>query len=52
LETFDYSTLTIDRDGEHVLVVKLDRPEVLNAINTQMGRELLDLWTRFTAESC
>ncbi|HJX46936.1 MAG TPA: enoyl-CoA hydratase-related protein [Gaiellaceae bacterium] len=50
METFDYSTLTIDRDGEHVLVVKLDRPEVLNAINTQMGRELLDLWTRLTAE--
>jgi enoyl-CoA hydratase/carnithine racemase len=33
-----------------VLVVKLDRPEVLNAINTKMGRELLDLWTRLTAE--
>ena len=24
----------------------LNRPEVMNAINTQMGRDLLDLWTR------
>jgi enoyl-CoA hydratase len=44
------STLTVEREGEHVLVVTLNRPEVLNAINTQMGRELGDLWTRLTAE--
>ena len=35
---FEYPTLTVAPDGEHVLVVTLDRPEVLNAINTQMGR--------------
>ena len=28
----------------------LDRPEVLNAINTRMGREQLELWTRLTAD--
>ncbi|MCX7962529.1 MAG: enoyl-CoA hydratase-related protein [Burkholderiales bacterium] len=42
----EYRTLALDARGEHVLVVRLNRPEVLNAIDTQMGRELLDLWTR------
>jgi enoyl-CoA hydratase len=50
MTAFDYATLTAERDGEHVLVVTLDRPEVLNAINTQMGVDLLDLWTRLTAQ--
>jgi enoyl-CoA hydratase/carnithine racemase len=45
-----YATLKLEDDGEHVLVVTLNRPEVLNAINTQMGRDQLDLWTRLTAE--
>jgi len=44
-----YATLAVGRDGEHVLVVTLNRPEVLNAINTQMGRDLADLWTRLAA---
>ena len=37
------------RDGG-VAVVTLNRPEVLNALNTQMGRDLLDLWTRLTED--
>lgn len=45
-----YDTLELKQVGDHVLVVTLNRPEVLNAINTQMGRDLLDLWTRLTAE--
>src|SRR3954468_19687215 len=49
-----YPTLKIDSSHEgsrpHVLVVTLDRPEVLNALNTQMGRDLYDLWTKLTAE--
>jgi enoyl-CoA hydratase len=49
-ETLDYETLAIERVGEHVLVATLNRPDVLNAINTQMGRDLLDLWTRLTVE--
>src|SRR5690606_32500967 len=44
-----YATLSIERRGEHVLVARLNRPEVLNALDTQMGRELLDLWTRLAA---
>ena len=42
----NYQTLALSRVGEHVLVVALNRPEVLNAINTQMGQDLLDLWTQ------
>jgi len=45
-----YQTLALEQKGEHVLLVTLNRPEVLNAINTQMGRDQLDLWTRLTAD--
>ena len=45
-----YETLSLELRGEQVLLVKLNRPEVLNAINTQMGRDQLDLWTRLSAE--
>ena len=37
------------------MLVTLNRPEVLNAINTQMGIDQLDLWTkphRGTGASC
>ncbi|MDH4189293.1 MAG: enoyl-CoA hydratase-related protein [Betaproteobacteria bacterium] len=44
-----YETLSLEPAGEYVLVAKLNRPEVLNAINTRMGCDLLDLWTRLTA---
>lgn len=40
-----YETLLIETIGDHLLKVTLNRPEVGNARNTQMGRDLLDLWT-------
>jgi enoyl-CoA hydratase len=46
----EYATLKLERKGEHVLLVTLNRPESLNAINTQMGRDTLALWTQLTAE--
>jgi len=45
----NYQTLALQPQDD-VLVVKLNRPEVLNAINTQMGHDLFDLWTRLTAQ--
>jgi enoyl-CoA hydratase len=45
-----YQTLALETRDEHVLVVTLNRPQVLNALNTQMGRDKLDLWTRLAAE--
>ena len=37
-------------EDEHVLLVTLNRPQVLNALNTQMGKDKIDLWTRLAAE--
>jgi enoyl-CoA hydratase/carnithine racemase len=47
----DYETLATIASEPHILVVTLNRPEVANAINTQMGRDLLDLWTRLTEDA-
>ena len=46
----DYATLKTEF-ADHVLTVTLNRPEVRNALNTQMGRDLGDLWTRLTADA-
>jgi enoyl-CoA hydratase/carnithine racemase len=46
-----YETLATHNAEPHILVVTLNRPNVANAINTQMGRDLLDLWTRLTDDS-
>ena len=45
----NYQTLSLEQQ-DRVVIVRLNRPAVLNAINTQMGHDLFDLWTRLTAE--
>lgn len=47
----DYTTIACEMKGPHVLLVTLNRPQVMNAINTQMGHDLLDLWTRLTEDA-
>lgn len=47
---YRYTTLACDLAQPHVLLVTLNRPEVRNAFNTQMGQELLDLWTHLSVE--
>lgn len=47
----DYPTLQTHRHEGGILVVTLNRPEVLNAISTQMGHDLLDLWSRLTVDA-
>jgi enoyl-CoA hydratase/carnithine racemase len=42
-------TLTVATPREHVVVVTLNRPEVANAMNTQMGLDLLDAFDGFCA---
>jgi enoyl-CoA hydratase/carnithine racemase len=44
-----YPTLAVEKQGA-ILVVTLNRPDVLNAINTQMGHDLYGLWTSLAAE--
>jgi enoyl-CoA hydratase/carnithine racemase len=46
-----YETLALEPRGDRLLLVRLNRPEVLNALNTKMGEELTDLWSRLTAEA-
>lgn len=40
-----YETLLLDRPQEHVLQVTFNRPERRNAMNTQVGRDILDLFS-------
>jgi enoyl-CoA hydratase len=45
-----YETLKLNTPVPGVLVVTLNRPEVRNAINTKMGEEMVDLFTRINAD--
>lgn len=45
VEDLKFETLEISRPVDHVMLVTLNRPEVRNAFNTQMGGELLQLWS-------
>lgn len=39
-----YETLRTQTHSKHILLVTINRPEVANAFNTQMARELIDLF--------
>jgi enoyl-CoA hydratase/carnithine racemase len=45
-----YETLRTETKGDHVLLVTLDHPPA-NALNTQMGRDLFDLWQRLAIDA-
>jgi enoyl-CoA hydratase/carnithine racemase len=40
----DYETLLVAPQDDHLLLVTLNRPDALNALNTQMGLDLVDLF--------
>jgi len=46
-----YSTLLVSMAEPHILKVTLNRPEVGNALNTQMGHDFFDLWSRLTEDA-
>ncbi|MEZ5740539.1 MAG: enoyl-CoA hydratase-related protein [Burkholderiaceae bacterium] len=46
-----YETLLLEMIDPQVLLVTLNRPARANALNTQMGRDYLDLWSRLTADA-
>src|SRR5690349_8083632 len=41
---FAFATLRIDRPSPHVRLVTLDRPDAANAMNTQLGSEIMTLF--------
>ncbi|MEX0695656.1 MAG: enoyl-CoA hydratase-related protein [Rhodospirillales bacterium] len=45
IDALETETLALSRKGSDVVVVTLNRPEVANAFNTAMGRDLLELWS-------
>ncbi|MGE7414990.1 enoyl-CoA hydratase/isomerase family protein [Methylobacterium tarhaniae] len=46
-ETLTFETLGLERTDDDLLLVRLNRPQAANAMNTRMGEELLDLFERF-----
>ncbi|MBV8166140.1 MAG: enoyl-CoA hydratase/isomerase family protein, partial [Alphaproteobacteria bacterium] len=44
-----YETLLVEERPDKLLLVTLNRPQVSNAINTQMGHDLLALFTGLVA---
>ena len=45
-----YQTLALEEPAEHLLIVRFNRPEVRNAISTQVGHDMLDVFTRLIAD--
>lgn len=43
-----FDTITAERGDNHVLLVTLNRPEAANAMNTQMGLDLVELFEELT----
>jgi enoyl-CoA hydratase len=44
-----YETIKVEHPQEHTVLLTLNRPEVVNAMNTQMGIDLLDAFDGFCA---
>ena len=45
MEYEDYQYLRFERKGKGILLVKIDRPEVLNATNARLHNELTSVWS-------
>jgi enoyl-CoA hydratase/carnithine racemase len=46
----NFETLTVERRDDTILVVTLNRPEASNALNTQMGLDLMELFEGLTID--
>jgi enoyl-CoA hydratase/carnithine racemase len=49
MKDLKYQTLALEQPSDHLLVVRINRPEVRNAISTQVGLDMLDVFSRFQA---
>lgn len=45
-----YETIKVEAAAPGVTVIAFNRPEVANALSTQMGRELLEVWSKLRAD--
>jgi enoyl-CoA hydratase/carnithine racemase len=45
-----FETVSVEHKREHIVLVTLNRPEVANAMNTQMGLDLLAVFDGFCSE--
>ena len=46
----DFETITASRHDDQILLVTLNRPEVSNALNTQMGVDLIEVFETFSVD--
>jgi enoyl-CoA hydratase len=46
----DFQTITVERRDRNILLVTLNRPEASNALNTQMGLDLVELFEGFSTD--
>jgi enoyl-CoA hydratase/carnithine racemase len=46
-----YETLALEQPADHVLLVRFNRPERRNAISTQLGHDMLDVFSRLVADT-
>jgi enoyl-CoA hydratase/carnithine racemase len=46
-----YQTIKVTAPEPGITVITFARPEVANALSTQMGRELLDIWSQLRADA-
>ena len=46
MKDLSYQTLALEEPGGHLLMVRINRPEVRHAISTQLGADLHDVFTR------
>jgi len=46
----DFETIRVERRGDAILIVTLNRAEAANALNTQMGLDLMELFEGFSVD--
>ena len=46
----EFETVTVARRDDHILLVTLNRPDAANALNTQMGLDLVELFEYFSVD--
>ena len=46
-----FETIKLTEIDKKILIIELNRPDVGNVLNTQMGVELLEVWTYLTSEA-